>query len=221
MNFIDANKIKAKVLILTLATIFLPISVIYAQEGPQLQTTESTDVVLNNQSDSTVDGTLGNNDVTSPFDIELVIGTQSPWTKKVPITIKIRPSQDTTRTNITWDYPVGVDIKDSNATSYEAIPQGQVWSYTVKIDPIVSGTYTIAATATDWGYGANFASSDSINITFNDNLVVTPSTAGYSTAVTVRYIVITLLFILGGVAAYIFGRVGLKRLKQWLKPPEL
>lgn len=221
MNFFNTNKVRITVLVLVLAMVFLPISLIKAQEDPKLQTTENTEKSLDNQSDVTVDGTLGENKVISPFDIELVVGTQSPWTKKVPVTVKIRPSQDTTRTNVTWDYPVGINLKDPNSTNYEAIPQGQVWSYTVKVDPIVSGTYTIAATATDWGYGSNFASSISTDITFNDNLVATPAQTNYSTAVTIRYVIITLLFLLVCAIAYIFGRTGLKKLKQWLKPPEL
>lgn len=217
------NKHFHKILLILALGLISPFYV-FSQEGPQLQTVDGENSINDTTADPDNDNlTLDpiNTEVKSPFDIELVVGTQSPWNKKVPITVKVRPSQDTTRTNITWDYPVGLELSDKYESNYEAIPQGQVWSYTIKVKPVVSGTYTVAATATDWGYGSNFTSSESVSVTFNENLVVTPITAQYTTAVTVRYIVIVLLGILGMAVLYILGRIGLKSLKKWLKPPEL
>jgi len=158
---------------------------------------------------------------TQPFSIELEVGTQSPWDKSVPIIVKVRPNQDTTRTNVTWDTPVGIELKDNYSTTYLALPSGQVQVYEVRIKPIVSGTYTIASTATDWGYGSNFASTTSVTITFNDHLVVTPSNSGYSTAVIIRYVILLLSSILIGFVIYLLGKKGGRKLKIWLKPPEL
>jgi hypothetical protein len=182
------------------------------------------------QTDSSVNNTEGEPELTTsvdkettvqPFNIEVEIGTQSPWDKSVPIIVKVRPNQDTTRTNITWDTPVGVELTDKNEYTYLALPKGQVQVYEVRVKPIVSGTYTIASTATDWGYGANFASTDSITITFNENHVVTPQSTGYSGSVIIRYVVITLSTALIGFLLFLLGKFGLGKLKVWLKPPEL
>jgi len=155
------------------------------------------------------------------FNIEIEVGTQSPWNKSVPIIVKVRPNQDTTRTNVTWDTPVGIEFEDKNKQTYLAIPSGQVQVYKVRVKPIVSGTYTIASTATDWGYGANFASTSSVTITFDDNLIITPQSSEYSTAVIIRYAVILLSSIIIGFILYLLSKKGFNKLKIWLKPPEL
>lgn len=172
--------------------------------------------------DATIDITTGvDTGSQPPFTVEIVVGTQSPWNQRVPVTVKVRPSVDTTRTNITWDAPIGVTINDKNSQKYMVVKKGEVYTTEITIDPIVSGTYTIAATATDWGYGANFASTESINITFDENLIVTPSDPGYSSAVIFRYIIIFFGFIVLGFVLLILGKLAIKKLKEFLKPPEL
>lgn len=155
------------------------------------------------------------------FTVEMIFGTQSPWDKSVPVTVKIRPQGTATRVGVTWDLPLGLEVKDSSAGKYVAIGAGEVYSYTAKIKPLQSGTYTISATATDWDYGANYATTASKNVTFTESLLTDPLTTNYSVAVMIRYAIMALILVVIGGIGIIYGKKGLKALQEWLKPPEL
>lgn len=197
-----------KATLLLLMTIAVPASFIYGQDVQLDQ-----EVVIDNSDESAIP--------TNPFQLELIVETQSPWTKSLPIIVKVRPNIDTTRTNITWDAPLGLEIVDKEAGTYTAIAKGEVYTRKVWIKPIQPGTYTISATATDWGYGENVATASSRIITFGDNFVTVPQTADYTTAIAIKYAIILLGSIVGGAGLFVGAKAGLSKLAIWLKPPEL
>jgi hypothetical protein len=164
-------------------------------------------------SDSDVGG------VTSPFTIKLVVGTQSPWTKKVPIDVVFTPTEDSSRTEVSWDAPLGITVEKNYDDYFESL-KGQVYSKRAQISASQPGTYTIVANVTNWGYGTNVTTSEEITLTFGDDLIVTPPTPGYSNAVIIKYTVI-LIFLLIILILSVFGiKKGLKFLKKWLQPPQ-
>lgn len=218
---------KFRILITSLLLAFIPLSVIvtknealYSQDG-QVRAQDEVTVTATGDEEMSIASESETEDLSNPFDLEISLDTQSPWNKSLPIIIKIRPNIDTTRTNVTWDVPLGIEIKDSHSKDYLAIPSGETYSYTVTLKPIQSGTYTISATATDWGYGENVASTVSKSITFGDNLVTSPQTINYTTSVGIMYAIIILGILALGIVGYFVGRKALGSLKEWLKPPEL
>ncbi|GAB4161849.1 MAG: hypothetical protein Fur003_5120 [Candidatus Dojkabacteria bacterium] len=209
---------KSKIGILLLLMTLVP-GLVFAQNiEPAEPVQDPNEILQNTTSDTTTEEEAP---FTNPFTIEVIVGTQSPWTKKVPITVKVKPNIDTTRTQITWSSPTGVELKDNQSDQYYKLPKGEVYTRTVKVKPLQGGNYTIAATATDWGYGENVTNSESVSISFDDSLLVTPRTADYSAAVLAKWITILVITVVGGFLLFLLGKRGLKLLKEWLKPPEL
>ena len=154
-----------------------------------------------------------------PFSIETQVGTQSPWNKSVPVTVKFKSNIDSEKTEISWDLPAAIKVSGSY-TNYSTLKKGQVATFTANIIPVQSGTYDIVVNLTAWNNDTNYTSSNKFNVTFNDSLELTPITDSYRTAQSVKFIVIAVLIIIGLIGLFFLGKIGLKKLKIWLKPPE-
>ncbi|WKZ31055.1 MAG: hypothetical protein QY318_04420 [Candidatus Dojkabacteria bacterium] len=161
----------------------------------------------------------GSAEPTEPYEIDLSFGTQSPWTKKLPLIVKIKPNVDSTRTEVALDAPLGLGYK-KNFNDYFAVKEGQVYEKTITLYPENPGTYTVTVNVVDWGYSTNRSSSQNFKITFGEDLVTEPKTANYDNMNILRYIINLSLLVLLGVAAFFGGKRLLKFLKQWLQPPQ-
>jgi len=158
-------------------------------------------------------------DIENYFTIESSIGTQSPWTKSIPIHIKFRPHISADKVQIVWDAPDGVIIKKRHPDFY-ITDKDEVYEAKAIVVPKISGSYNIGVNIVAWKYNTNYTSSDSVSIRFGDNYVAEPETEGYRTAVAIRYVVILLISI-GLIFLMVYGfKYGIKLLKKWLQPPD-
>lgn len=164
--------------------------------------------------------TSGEGKILDPFQVRLTAGVQSAWTGRIPLTIEITPRINAQRTEVSWDAGFGVSIVD-RFEDFFAIPQGQTVVKKAYIVPSSPGSYTVTVNVTDWGYGRNYSSSDSLIIALDDSLTVTPRPAAYSGAVLIKYIVIGVVSIGLLVAAVFLSKKFIRWMKVWLKPPEL
>ncbi|MCB9790585.1 hypothetical protein H6764_01030 [Candidatus Nomurabacteria bacterium] len=153
------------------------------------------------------------------FDIKIDVGTQSPWNKKVPVTLTITPNLDSNRTEVSWDVPYGVEIVDKNQNFFSA-GKGEAFKRKAYVFPGKPGTYTITANVTNWGYGSNYTSSENITLTFGTNLVTDPETSSYTIASIIRYTVILLIFASIIAGTYFGFRKFKQPIKAWFKPPQ-
>lgn len=153
------------------------------------------------------------------FSIELSSGTQSPWTQKVPITIKFRANRNAEKTEISWDAPSGVRINEQHP-QFVSVEDGQVYTYTAVVTPERSGTYNIAANVTAWELNTNYTSSSNISLKFDDHLLQDPPAEGYSMAVLIKNVVLVLFAAVGLAGAFYALKLAFNRLKEWLRPPE-
>lgn len=154
------------------------------------------------------------------FDIEIEVGTQSPWSNKVPLTIKFRSTVDSDKTEITWDTPAGLEVK-ANHKQFVSVVKDQVYSYTANVDPQQAGSYEIGVNVTAWQYNTNYTSSNITSLTFDKDLVTLPQTIGYGSAVVFKYISVALMVIVAIIGLIFGSKIGVSKLKSWLKPPDL
>ncbi len=153
------------------------------------------------------------------FDIEMSLGTQSPWTKAVPINIKFRSNVTAKRVEISWDVPDGLKLKKRHP-QFISTKKGDTYAYKAYVTPSIDGTYNIAGNIIDWEVDTNYTSSDSITVRFDEDLVTDPQTPGYSGAVLTRGLIIA-LFYAGLLAGLYFAlKFAYKKLLVWLTPPE-
>lgn len=189
----------------------------YTNDDSNISAPDSDDGdVTDSQSDEivSVDGVLQN-----PFDVSISLGTQSPWSKKVPLYVSITPRIDATRTQITWETRYGLDFK-YNYDDFFPMSKGVTQVFTAYVVPDEPGAYNLSVNVTDWGYGKNFTSTDNISITFGEDLITAPETQDYHQAVIIRYAILFFGALAFVVLLVFLGKFGLKWLKEWLKPPE-
>ncbi|KKR06072.1 MAG: hypothetical protein UT34_C0001G0112 [candidate division WS6 bacterium GW2011_GWF2_39_15] len=153
------------------------------------------------------------------FNVELSLGTQSPWTKSVPINVKFRSNITADKVEISWDAPEGIEIIERHP-QFIPVEKGEVYSYTAYAKPSTSGTYNISGNITDWEFKTNYTSSASITLTFDEDKTTVPQTAGYSGAVIIKSLILLLLALGGLFGLYLLARNFVKKLKKWLEPPE-
>lgn len=173
------------------------------------------------QMDSIDTTTDENGKILDPFFVDISVGPQSPWNGKVPLTVTIRSKIDASRTEVTWEYGYGVSIDDTEYKNFFPLPKDTETTVTGYLKPAQSGPYTITVNVTDWGYGRNYSSTDTVRIDIDENLLVTPSHPNRVMLVIIRVIVLILLAIVFLVIIYFLGKKFLTWLKIWLKPPQI
>ncbi len=158
--------------------------------------------------------------ITNSFaDVELTVGTQSPWNSSVPVTVKFKPKVDSVKTEISWDFPSGLELVKKHP-QFVSVVKGEVYSYEAVLKPDSVGTYSVAVSVTAWELESNYSSSESIIITFDENLIVSPPTLGYSGAVLMKNVVYVLGAITALVGLFFVGKLLWKRFKQWFFPQD-
>ncbi len=218
MKNILTKFISLSVLTLALTLIFTAnLSNVHAQtQGTTGTTTDTTTTSTGTDSTGT---TATITDTSKLFEVELQIGTQSPWDNSIPIYIKFRSTVDADNVQISWDVPSGLTYV-MNHPQFVSVKKDKVYTYKMTLHPQVAGDYNIAGNVTLWQFNTNYTSSGSIGVKIGSNLLVDPLTPGYTGAVILRYVILFLLVVLGGIGVYFGSKKALELLKEWLKPPE-
>ncbi|HVX92774.1 MAG TPA: hypothetical protein VHA74_01535, partial [Candidatus Dojkabacteria bacterium] len=179
---------------------FLNTPKVYAQ-------TQGTDTT------STAETTSGGiTDTSKLFEVELQIGTQSAWTKSIPIYIKFRSTVDADNVQISWDVPAGLKYT-MNHPQFVSVKKDQVYTYKMTVQPQTAGDYNIGGNVTLWQFNTNYTSAGSVEVKIGEDLLTQPLTSGYTGAVILKYIIIFLLIVLGGIGTYFGGKKVLEILK--------
>ena len=153
-------------------------------------------------------------------DINLRLGEQSPWSKYVTIYMTVTSTtHDIEALQINIDAPAQIS-GDINPKGALPLPKGSSRTYTIKIKAATPGTYNIAFEAIEWTTDTNLTASKNATFVFDKNLLLVPRTPKYTQNLIIKYIVYTLLFgILIALGAY-GGKLGIKKLKTFLAPPQ-
>jgi uncharacterized membrane-anchored protein len=152
-------------------------------------------------------------------DMEVEVGTQSPFTKAIPVTVRFRSTVNADKVEISWSAPSTLKISEKHP-QFISVQEGEVYTARALFKPTKAGSYEIASNLTVWEFNTNYTFTESVDVTFGDDLVTSPVSVGYSGALIVYYLVITLIVILGSVSAYFGAKYLYKQLREWLRPPE-
>ena len=154
-----------------------------------------------------------------PFEVELIFGTQSPWTKKIPITIKITPNLDSKRTDVSWTIPTIIKV-EPKYKNYFFAQKGKTYVVHANLDPIGVGLVNGSVNVVDWDYGYNYGTSEKFSFSLNEENEIVPYSNAYKTAKQTKAMVI-----IGGaiglvvIIALILIRLA-KKLIDYLQPPK-
>lgn len=152
------------------------------------------------------------------FDISLIRGGQSAFTKGVTYTVKITPHIDSPRTQIQWSFPTALKISPKHK-EFIAMQKGSTYTIKATILPQRGGTYPIAVSAISWQHDTNYINTARDNITFDKGLILNPPSQSYVVGNIAKFL---LVFLLAGGAIFAVIKVVKKytpKAKQWLTPP--
>ena len=155
------------------------------------------------------------------LDVKLALGEQSPWTKYVTIymtvTAKDHPIK-ALRINVDAPKQISGNVKPRGDLP---LAQGESRTYTIKIKPAEAGTFNIAFEAIEWTTSTNYTSSKNYAFTFDNNLLLVPRTPKYGQNLAIKYAILAVAGILAIFALLIAGKIGLRKLKAFMAPPNV
>lgn len=163
-------------------------------------------------------GTTQTESLNQYFDISLIRGGQSAFTKGVSYTIKVTPHMDSPRTQIQWNHPTALKVSMKHK-EFVAMEKGVTYTLKATVSPQRSGTYPVAVSAVSWQHDTNYMNTARDNITFDKNLVLDPVSQSYVIGNIAKFVTI---FLLAGGAIFAVIKLVKKytpKAKQWLTPP--
>ncbi len=152
------------------------------------------------------------------FELELKKGTQNPFTKTIPFTVRITSKIDSSKTQILWNVPTVFKV-NKNHNEFVSLKRDQSYTFSATLKPEREGNYDISVNVISWQYDSNKSNSANYNISLDESLVIQPVEAMYT-----LYIILFIIGILGGTALIVFLIIkGVKILTQkakvWFTPP--
>lgn len=153
-----------------------------------------------------------------PFDVKVIVETQSPWTKKIPITIQFTPKLDSKRTEITWTVPSIIEVEPEYKNYFYA-QKGHTYTVKAILKPKGVGVVNGSVNVIDWDYGYNYGTSQKFSFILNEKFEITPYTEGYKSArqmqILILIVVSVLVLALAGLGVYWL----IQKIIEFLKPP--
>lgn len=203
--------------------LFPAFSVVLAQEVPTDDTTDDTGLT-----DEQGDALLGSPEVESDgsessvflaFEIQTTVGTQSAWSGKIPVYVSITPQIDSTRAQLKWDIPRGLETEEAVEVWF-SMETGVVRQFELWVIPDATGSYKVGVEVIAWRYDDNYVDSAEVSVNIDDNLRLSPVSAAYSRNLLFLTIgkIIVVALVVGGM--YLAARIILKKYVKWpQKPP--
>lgn len=157
------------------------------------------------------------------LEVKVVVGTQSVWTKKIPITLYFVSHTNGNKIEVKWRIPSSVTMSEL-PTKYYVFTSEKSQSVVNYIKPNFEGKKTIVAEVIVYGQDSNYSLSQEVSIDINSNLEMTPVTQSYKNAKLLRFFVLTIVFLVVAVVSvwgvFFFVKVVIpKWLQQELNRP--
>jgi hypothetical protein len=146
--------------------------------------------------------------------VQAQVGTQSPWTKKIPAKLQIKPLIDGEKIIINWQKRTGI-VADPMNSIISNPKANQVYTLSVNILPQGVGYQRTVAEVILVTDTENYVVSQDIVLTLDANKMVTPKTSAFQTAQLVMYSSIVIVFV-GVIPGAIF--IGYKYVQKTLIP---
>lgn len=132
---------------------------------------------------------------TDTASIKIVVGTQSPWNKRIPVTIYVTPHVSAARMEVSWQKKAGL-VATPVTTSFANVVAESTYTVNLTITPQGIGyqraiAQVILSTATQ-----NFVSSEQIELNLDKDKIIQPQTAEYTAYLIGMYVSIGVVFLL-------------------------
>lgn len=148
--------------------------------------------------------------------IETSVGTQSVLDKSVKVYINIESDIESSRTEVNWDVPRGLDAM-SPTEEWFSIKEDESEVLVLEVMPEEPGIYEIVVDVTAWRYDTSYVDSEVIELTFDEDLHLSPQSSEYKRN--------KMLLIAGAVAVGVGLVIGVfflikvfkRKFKEWLE----
>lgn len=152
-------------------------------------------------------------------EVNVELGTQSVWDKKIPIIVNFTPKISSNNTEISWDVPAGINLIENHNKFIETEAEKE-YTVTAFADPINSGEYRVVVNITSWAQ-TNYTTSESVVFSVNESLVVTPPTQGYNMMLIVKYGIFAFVGVVTIAVIGFGGKFVADWAKKYFAPPEI
>lgn len=149
------------------------------------------------------------------FEIVTQIGTQKVFGGGIPLTVWIMPKIDSTKAEVVWDLPRGLETKDET-DSWFTMVENTPRSFTITVVPSSLGKYVIVVDVTAWRYNTNYVASKEINITIDSKLHVSPAQPEYLENRTLCMVAAGIGVSLCGVLLVVGIKFGFRKYRAWM-----
>ncbi|MBN2100413.1 hypothetical protein JW710_00755 [Candidatus Dojkabacteria bacterium] len=149
------------------------------------------------------------------FEVESEIGTQSVITGEIPIYLYLRPKIDSSKAQLEWSVPRGLEAGSSTEVWFE-MKEDEGRTFVLYVKPEESGKYKVTVNVTAWRYDTTYFDSADVEFEVDDNLLVTPQSAEYkrNKMFLAVGLVLGVLVVLSGSFFLIKFLIG--KFKQWM-----
>ena len=154
------------------------------------------------------------------FDLKLERGAQSPFgSKYIPYTLTITSHFSSPKTQIIWNVPYTLEIKEKHSSFLNNIQKGETFILKANVKPIKEGIHDISVSVISWQPRTNYINSIKDTIHLDNHLVLQPVSNQYKWMSALMYLLIFLTFILLIVGGYLLIKKLVPIGKKWLTPP--
>lgn len=150
------------------------------------------------------------------FELDISKGTQSIFNDSVPIYLDIQSYIKTTKLQVRWKLPTGLQSKGNVTAAWGTIEKDGEVSTSIEVTPEKPGTYKLVAEVQAWQADANYVDTVSIDLTFEKDLEITPHTDQYYQNQRTWNIAKIAMIVLGLGLAGVLGVLGYKAFIKWL-----
>jgi len=149
---------------------------------------------------------------------ELLVGTQYPWNKQVPITVKLTPKISGISLVLRWPSKTGFTISPTT-TTLKNVEKDKTYTLQYTFSPIGTGLQKFSAELVLTTSDKKYISSLPIEITLSQDKLVTPISDGYRQYEIAMYVAIgVLLFVIVPASLFfLFFYIKNRLIPKWVK----
>lgn len=159
-----------------------------------------------------------NTEITGDTDVISVsteLGLQSVITGKIPLIIRITPKIDSSKAQVRWDLPRGLDTSSPEDVWFE-MQEGVTREFRIEVSPASAGRYKTVVDVTAWRYDTNYVSSAAFLFEIDEKLHITPAPDGYVRNLMIYRGTLAVLSLFAIIGMFFAVKFGIRYFRKWL-----
>ncbi len=184
----------------------------------ETETTQTTTTISNTDKEVTIIDENQTKVTTKFFDLLLIRKNQSAIFGYVPYELQITPHLDSSKTQILWYVPTTLTVSPKH-NEFISMEGGKTYTVRANIKPLREGSYEITASVISWQHDTNYANTINDTLTFDESLVLQPSSTQYKVMSVVKYILLVIAIIGACFGISKIIKKFMPQIRQWFTPP--